>query len=195
MLRAAPIRWALMRLSVLSILLGLGMAVPQVYGLLRPAAFAAAARKFPRNLPAGIALMLLGTVWFLWNVWREPIADFAAAKPYLMLGFAAVGIGACIFVQDFLAVRGLAVVMLLLAKLMVDTGRPHLGETPWVLLIQTWAYVLVLGGMWFTISPWRLRDLLHWATANERRVRIGSAIRLAFALLVITLGLTEFRAM
>lgn len=195
MLRAAPIRWALMRLSVLSILLGLGMAVPQVYGLLRPAAFAAAARKFPRNLPAGIALMLLGTVWFLWNVWREPIADFAAAKPYLMLGFAAVGIGACIFVQDFLAVRGLAVVMLLLAKLMVDTGRPHLGETPWVLLIQTWAYVLVLGGMWFTVSPWRLRDLLHWATANERRVRIGSAIRLAFALLVITLGLTEFRAM
>lgn len=184
-----------MKLSVLSILLGLGMAVPQIYGLLRPAAFAAAARKFPRNLPAGIALMTLGTVWFLWNVWREPIADFATAKPYLMLGFAGVGIGACVFVQDFLAVRGLAVVMLLLAKLMVDTGRPHLGETPWVLLIQTWAYVLVVAGMWFTISPWRLRDLLNWATATERRVRIGSAIRLAFALLVVALGLTAFRAM
>ncbi|MCX8090306.1 MAG: hypothetical protein N3I86_05135 [Verrucomicrobiae bacterium] len=184
-----------MSLSLLSILLGLGMAVPQIYGLLRPAAFAAAVRKFPRNLPVGIALMLLGTVWFLWNVWQEPIADFAAAKPYLMFGFAAVGIGACIFVQDFLAVRGLAVLMLLLAKLMVDTGRPHLGETPWVLVIQTWAYVLVIGGMWFTISPWRLRDLLHWATATERRVRIGSALRLGFALLVVTLGLTAFRGM
>lgn len=184
-----------MRLSVLSILLGLGVALPQIYGLLRPAAFAATARRFPRNRTAGIALMTLGTLWFLWNVWREPIADFAAAKPYLMLGFAAVGFGACVFVQDFLAVRGLAVVMLLLAKLMVDTGRPHLGETPWVLLIQIWAYVLVLAGMWFTISPWRLRDLLHWATATERRVRIGSAIRLAFALLVIGLGLTAFRSM
>lgn len=184
-----------MRLSVLSVLLGLGMAVPQVLGLWRPAAFAEAVRKFPRNLPAGVALMSLGTVWFLWNVWREPIADFAAAKPYLMLGFAAVGIGACVFVQDFLAVRGLAVVMLLLAKLMVDTGRPHLGETPWVLVIQTWAYVLVIGGMWFTISPWRLRDWLHWATATEQRVRIGSAIRLAFGLLVLTLGLTVFRTM
>jgi hypothetical protein len=49
--------------------------------------------------------------------------------------------------------------------------------------------------MWFTISPWRLRDLLNWATATERRVRIGSAIRLAFALLVVALGLTAFRAM
>ena len=53
-----------MKLSILSILLGLGMSVPQVYGLTRPAQFAAAARKFPRNLPAGIFLMLLGTGGF-----------------------------------------------------------------------------------------------------------------------------------
>jgi len=38
------------------------------------------------------------------------------------------GILSCVFVRDFLAVRGLAVVMLLLGKLMVDTGRPHLGR-------------------------------------------------------------------
>jgi hypothetical protein len=82
--------------------------------------------------------------------------------------------------------------LLLLAKLMVDTGRPHLTETAWVLVIQTWAYVLVIAGMWFTVSPWRLRDLLDWATANEQRVRIGSAIRLAFGLSVALLGFTKF---
>jgi hypothetical protein len=137
----------------------------------------------------------LGTVWFLWLVNQEPIADFAAFKPHMLVAFAAIGVATCIFVQDFLAVRGLAVVLLLLAKLMVDTGRPHLGETPWVLLIQAWAYVLVVAGIWFTVSPWRLRDLLNWATANEERVKIGSTIRLAFALLVVVLGLTAFRAM
>jgi uncharacterized protein YacL len=106
-----------------------------------------------------------------------------------------VGILACIFVQDFLAVRGLAVVMLLLAKLMVDTGRPHLGTTPWVLVIQIWAYLLVVAGMWFTVTPWKLRDILNWATATEERIRIGSAIRLAFAAFVVILGLTAFRGM
>jgi hypothetical protein len=171
------------------------MAAPQVYGLMKPGEFAAAARKFPRSLPVGYFLMVLGTLWFLWNVQQETLADFAAYKNYMMLGFAAVGLGTCIFVQDFLAVRGLAIVLLLLGKLMVDTGRPHLGETPWVLVIQTWAYVLVVAGMWFTISPWRLRDLLNWATANEKRVKIGSSIRLAFALFVVVLGLTAFRAM
>lgn len=184
-----------MKLSLLAVLMGLGLAVPQIYGLAKPQAFAAAVRKFPRNVPVGVVLMLLGTLWFLWNVKQEPVADFAAIKPHMMVFFAAIGLGACIFVQDFLAVRGLAVVFLLLGKLMVDTGRPHLGESPWVLLIQTWAYVLVVAGIWLTISPWRLRDFLNWATANERRIKVGSGIRLAFALLVVVLGLTAFRAM
>ena len=184
-----------MKLSLLSILLGAGVSVPQIYGLTKPAQFAAAARKLPRSLPMGYALMTLGTLWFLWNVNIEPVADFAAYKPAMMTGFAAVGFLACIFVRDFLAVRGLAVVLMLLAKLMLDTGRPHLGETPWVLVIQIWAYVLVVAGIWFTVTPWRLRDLLNWATATETRVRVGSAIRLAFALFVLILGLTAFRAM
>ncbi len=184
-----------MKLSVLSVLLGLGLGLPQFYGILKPAQFAATVRKFPRSLPCGVVLMLLGTAWFEWNVNQEPIADFAAFKPWLMALFAAVGVGACVFVQDFLAVRGLAVVFLLLAKLMVDTGRPWLRETHWVLVIQTWAYVLVVAGIWFTVSPWRLRDFLQWATATERRVRAGSYARLAFAVLVVVLGMTAFRAM
>ena len=184
-----------MSLSLLSILLGLGMAVPQVYGIARPQRFAAAVRKFPRNLPLGVALMLLGTAWFVWNVHNESVSDFAAFKPALMAGFVAVGVLSCIFIQDFLAVRGLAVVALLLAKLMVDTGRPHLDQTHWVWVIQAWAYVLIVAGLWFTVSPWRVRDLLNWGTATETRVRVGSTIRLAFAAFIVLLGLTAFRAM
>jgi len=184
-----------MRLSILAVLLGLVMSVPQVYGLAKPAQFAAAARRFPRNLPAGVFLMLLATAWFVWNVNIEPVADFAAYKPAMMIGFAGVGVLSCIYVQDFLAVRGLAVVMLLLAKLMVDTGRPHLGATPWVYVIQIWAYLLVVAGIWFTVAPWKMRDSLDWVTATENRIRVGSGIRLAFALFVVLLGVTAFRAM
>src|SRR5271154_5513915 len=129
-----------MKLSLLSILLGVGMSVPQVYALTKPAQFTAAARRLPRNLPVGVTFMLLGTAWFLWIVSQEPIADFSAYKPIMMIAFAAVGVLTCIFIQDFLAARGLAVLLLLLGKLMVDTGRPHLGESLFVLVIQTWAY-------------------------------------------------------
>jgi hypothetical protein len=184
-----------MKLSLLAILLGAGMGLPQVYGLVNPGGLAAAARKFPRSLPVGIVLMLLATAWFVWNFNNEPIADFSAFKPYMRDGFIAVGILACIFVQDFLAVRALAVLLLLLAKTMVDTGRPYLGESQWVLVIQVWAYLLVAAGIWFTVMPWRLRDFIVWATATEARTRFLCVIRLAFGLFIVYLGLTAFRAM
>ena len=184
-----------MKLSLLSILLGVGMGVPQVYGLARPAQLAAAARRLPRNVPVGVALMLLGTAWFLWIVNAEPIADFSAYKPMMMIAFAAVGLLTCVFIQDFLAARGLAVLLLLLGKLMLDTGRPHLGESAWVLVIQAWAYIWIVTGIWFTITPWKLRDLIEFATATEARTRLLSGVRLAFALFIVALGLTVFRQM
>src|SRR3974390_507237 len=123
-----------LKLSTLAIVLGLGMGLPQIYGIVNPGAFATAVRKFPRSTRWGYVLMGLGTVWFLWNLSQESISDFASYKNILLAAFAGVGLGACIFVQDFLAVRGLAIVMILLATLMVDTGRPELTVTPWVLV-------------------------------------------------------------
>ena len=84
--------------------------------------------------------------------------------------------------------------LLLLAKVMVDTGRAALTQTPWVLVIQYWAYVFVVLGIWFTVTPWRLRDLINWATDSAARVRILCLIRLGFAACIVDLGLTAFRS-
>src|SRR5438128_6433987 len=180
-------------LSTLAVVLGLALGLPQIYGIVKPTAFASAVRSFSRSITWGYTLMLLATGWFLWNLSQESISDFAAYKTPLMLFFAAVGVATCIFVQDFLAVRGLAVLLLLVAKLMVDTGRPALTATHWVLVFQTWAYVLVVAGIWFTISPWRLRDFLEWGTANEKRIKVGCGVRLAFGIFIAALGLTVFK--
>ena len=180
-----------MKLSLLAVILGAFVSLLNGYALLKPANFAAAVRRFPRSVPIGCALMLIATIWFVWNVQRESIADFESLKPALCLLFIVVGLGTCIFVKDFLGARGLAVMLLLVAKLMVDTARWH--ESVWRLVIIIWAYILVALGMWFTISPWRLRDLLNWQVATEQRLKIGSAIRLAFGLFVLVLGITVLK--
>jgi len=178
------------KLSTLSIGLGLFMTAVNLFGLLKPSEFKNAVRKLPRSVPLGYVFMLSATAWFMWNVKSESLSDFESLKPYLFTLFIAVGVGSCFFVQDFLAVRGLAVLMLLLGKLMVDTERWV--ETDWRWVIAVWAYLLVLAGMWFTVSPWRLRDLLYWATANEKRIRFGSALRFAFGVFVAFLGFKVF---
>jgi hypothetical protein len=180
-----------MTFSLLALVIGLAFALPQVFGLLKPVEFAAALRRFPRSDLWGFILMPLGTVWFLWSLHTDNISDFAAFKPALFIGFAVVGFGTCIFVRDFLAVRGLAVVVLLVAKLVLDQGRWV--NTSWRLVLVVWAYLWVLAAVWFTVSPWRFRDLIAFATATPRRVRVGSAARLAFGLLVAFLALTVFR--
>jgi hypothetical protein len=178
------------KLSTLSICLGLAFAALNLFGLLFPVQFAAGARKFPRSIPIGYVLTLAGTAWFIWNVNHESLADFEPLKPYLFVLFIGVGVGTCMFVQDFLAVRGLSILFLLLGKLMVDTQRWAASE--WRLVIAVWAYVMVLGGIWFTVSPWRLRDLVYWATANETRIRLTSGLRMTFGILVAALGFTVF---
>ena len=181
-----------MKLSTIAILMGSLVALINFFGVIKPTEFGVALRKFPRSTGIGYFLILLGTGWFVWNLKQESISDFEKLKPILYALFIAVGVGTCIFVKDFLAVRGLAVVLLLAAKLMVDAGRPRLGDTPWVLVIQCWAYFLVIVGIWFTISPWRMRDLLNWGTATEKRIRVGSGLRMAFGLFVAILGLKVF---
>jgi hypothetical protein len=178
------------KLSTLSIALGLCMAAINLFGLLQPESFKNAVRKLPRSLPLGFLFMLGGTAWFMWNVSRESLSDFESIKPFLFLLFLGVGVGSCFFVQDFLAARGLAVLMLLLGKLMVDAERWAASE--WRLVIAVWAYGLVIAGIWWTVSPWRLRDLLYWATATEGRIRLGSAVRCAFGIFVAVLGFTVF---
>ncbi len=181
-----------LKLSILAVVLGLGYGLPQIYAFANPKGCAGALRQFPRSLPWGYALMLLATVWFLYNVSLESIADFAAYKKHMMVAFGTIGVGACVFVKDFLAVRGLAVVLLLLAKLMLDTGRPHLGESPWILVNQSVAYVLVIVGIWLTISPWRLRDWIDWNTADDQRLKVGASVRLACGLSFAALGWLVF---
>ena len=51
---------------------------------------------------------------------------------------------------------------------------------------------MVVAGIWFTVSPWRLRDMLNWDTANEQRIKLSCGLRLAFGLFVAVLGAVKF---
>ena len=178
------------KLSILAICMGLFVALVNLAGLLAPEKVSAFARKFPRNTSIGYALMVIGTLWFIYYVNLESLADFEPMKKYLRLLFIAIAAGTCVFVKDFLAVRGLAVLMLLFGKLIVDSARWV--ETDWRLVMVVWAYLMIVAGMWLTVSPWRMRDLIEYSTATPQRTRALSAVRFAFGVFVALLGVVVF---
>lgn len=181
-----------MSLANLSLLLGLGIAVPQIWQLSKPEAWRKWSADFPRSKPLGYLLVGIATAWFVWNVKNETLADFSKYKPYLLAGFGAIGVLTCVYVSDFLAARGLALTLMLLAKFMVDTARWH--DSDWRWIVSGLAYVWVFFGIWLTISPWRLRDFIAWHNRSDSRIRAFAASRLAVALVLVVLGLTAFRA-
>jgi len=180
-----------MTLSTLAIIIGVVFSIPQIYALANPKGFAAGARQFPRNETVGFVLMGIGTLWFLNNLNHEAIADFAAYKKLMLGGFGLLGLLTCIFVRDYLAVRGLAVCLLLSAWVTLNYTR--WAQSEWRLVLVIWAYFWILAGMWFTVNPWKLRDYINWMTASEKRIRVSSAIRLCLGVIVIVLGATAFR--
>lgn len=177
--------------STISIVIGLVYGLINVYALVGPDAFRKTALAVPRSLPVGYVFMLISTAWFLYNVNAEQIADFANYKKLMLGGFGILGIGSCFYLKDYLASRGFAVFLLLLAKLVCDSGR-------WVdsslrLLLITWAYVWVIVGMWWTVSPYRMRDWIEWNVNDPGRLRILSGLRAAFGFALVGLGVTVFR--
>ena len=119
------------------------------------------------------------------------MADFEKYRTAFNVFILATGIGSCLYLKDYLAVRGAAVLMLLIAKLIVDTARFH--ESEWRLVLITVAYLMVIGGMWFTVSPWRMRDLFAWGIADEKRFKILCGFRIVFGILLLMLGIFEFK--
>ncbi|HRI13428.1 MAG TPA: hypothetical protein PLX89_10505 [Verrucomicrobiota bacterium] len=180
-----------MNLSQLCLLLGAGMVATHLLALLKPGAVSAWLQTFPRQIPLGVVLMLLGTAWFEWNLWHETLQDIAPWKNLMLVGFAAVGVGCCLFVKDYLAVRGFCVVLLMTAWWMCEQARWN--ESPWRNAITGWAYLWVFFAMWWSLAPWRLRDGIAWLTRVPGRLRLAAAAGVAWGVFVVGLGLKVFR--
>ena len=180
-----------MKLSQLSLIFGLGLVLSHGAALAQPGRAMQWLRRFPRNVPVGVFLMLLGTVWFEWNLMNETLSDIAPYKNILLIFFPVVGVACCFFATDYLAVRGLTVVLLLMAYVSCETARWH--PSLWRDAITGRAYVWVMSALWLSVQPWRLRDWLNWLTASEGRFKAAACFGIAWGLFVTALGLTVLR--
>ena len=182
----------------LSVFLGLFFMAISSYAIIRPDDFAQSLKLFPRANAPGYIFMLAATFWFLWNIKTENMADYKDIKHWFYIGFGVVGIGSCFYLRDFLAVRGVAVFMLLVAKLILDTQRVYMFSTPsgdateWRLVFAILGYAIVVVAMWMVISPWRMRDIINWGVSVRLRIYVKGVFWLLFGFLLLILGLKVF---
>lgn len=178
-----------MSLTVATLIPGLLLLALGVPLLLNHSGFAAALKAFPRSTAAAYIFFGVGAAWFLYAMWNLSPADEIIPRKYLFGGFLVVAVLSFKCVPDFLAVRGLAAVILMGSMPLLDAAYMQY-DKPQRLLMVTAVYLAISAAIWLGAQPWRLRDFLGWLLAQPGRVRAIGGTAAGYGLLLAIIAFT-----
>jgi len=141
------------------------------------------AKALPRSSRAARLFFGAGAAWFLWRLSSLGEADlifFSRPLP-VMIGFGVLAVLSFLYTPDFLAVRGLCIIMLLVAEPLLHAAFMEY-EHPQRLLMVTAVYLGLALAIYLGAAPYRLRDFLEWLFRTPGRVRWIGATLLAYGL-------------
>lgn len=146
-------------------------------------------KAFPRSTPAAIVLFGGGAVWFLYKVWHLPESDFGQYRTILAIAFGAIAVLSFKYVPDFLAVRGLAVLILLGASPLLDAAFMHYDQ-PQRLFMVSLVYLFIGLAIYLGASPYRMRDFFEWLFRTPGRSRVLGGVFAGYGLLLLITAFT-----
>jgi len=176
------------RLAITSTLLGSAIIAGRLPGVIAPDKFAAEARKFPRSVLWGRILMGICAVWAgIVLYFFAAVDDFAWLKPFIVIGIPLAYWLVIQYADQFLAIRGLAALMLLIAKVVLNAA--DLSDSASRLVVTVLAYIQVCAAVWMASSPHQVRDWIAFMTANATRCRFACSVGAAVGVSLVLLGL------
>lgn len=146
-------------------------------------------KAFPRSSSAAVVFFGAGALWFLKEVWHLSPADFGEYRTFLAIGFAAVALLSFKYVPDFLAVRGLAVLVLMGAMPLLGAAYMHY-EHPQRLFMVSAVYIAIALAIYLGASPFRMRDFLEWLFQRPARGRVLGGVLAGYGLLLAIVAFT-----
>jgi hypothetical protein len=165
-----------------------------LFMLLKPSEAQGFLKKFPRNQLMGQILLGVGLAWFWLLVAPDgmgklsalamELGEFDKAKPLLRLLVPVSLVLVAMSVRDFLAVRALGLVGLMVASPLLEAA--FLEDPGSRLLVPIYAYALLTASMFWVGMPYLFRDAVTWATANSQRWTALNLAGLGYG--VVTLG-------
>ena len=157
-----------MGLFQVTILLGIVMVITGTLFLVNRSSLNKAIIQFPRSRKMAILLMSIGTVWFIVrHILNLSEADFGDYKMLIIAIVIFVFLSSFIFTKDFLAVRGLSIIVLLFAREALDAA--YLQEQVARLYLVSITYILIIMALYFGAWPYRMRDFNDWLFKNSNR--------------------------
>lgn len=176
-------------LSIAALLTGLFAAAAGTSALAAPAAVRAGLAAFPRSIRPGRILAAVDLIWAAYELSRMHLGMFDAWKVHLYW-MTPLAIYLCInYLDELLSPRALGGFLLLLAGPVLDAARWH--PSPWRLVVTSLAYLWILAGLLFLLSPWWFRRIARLAE-TDHAVQFGGAVKLLAGLGLIALAVLVY---
>jgi len=178
-----------MSLTVATLLPGLLLLVLGVPLLVGHSGYTVALKAFPRSTTAAYVCFGGGAAWFLYAIWHLSPADFGDYRTLLFCAFAAIAVLSFKCVPDFLAVRGVCVLVLMAAMPLLDAAYMEY-DRPQRLFMVTLVYLAISAAIWLGEQPGRLRDFIQCIFARPGRARLIGGVAAGYGLLLAGVAFT-----
>lgn len=173
-------------LSQVSIFLGLLLAAIYIFALWKFDKCKAWFTKAHRNYKLGLITFIGAIAWTVWLLSVMDLMEYTPQRHLFMVIVMILGILVIRYLPDYLFVRALGILLLLGANVLLDAA--FLRNEPSKLVITITAYLMVIKGMFFVGAPYLFRDSVAWMYEKPRLAKIAYGIGLAFAILLLALG-------
>jgi hypothetical protein len=178
-----------MSLLLATLLPGLLLIALGVPLLLNHSFFVSTLKAMPRSKRAAYAFFGAGAVCFLYNVWHLSPADFGDYRKPLFAAFAVIAVLAFKCVPDFLAVRGLCVLILVGAAPLLSAAYMEYDHQQRLLMVSL-VYLGIALAIWVGAQPWRLRDFFAWLFMQPGRTRALGGLLTAYGVMLAIVAFT-----
>jgi len=189
-------------LFTVGLILGVWLLGSHALMLAKPAMVQGFLKKFPRDPVMGQILLGIGLAWF-WlliapdgfgklSALAMDLGEFNGAKPVLRILVPVSLVLVAMSVRDFLAVRALGMVGLMVASPLLEAA--FLKDPSSRLLVPIYAYALLTVSLFWVGMPYLFRDAVTWATADQKRWTMLALAGLGYGVATLVCALAFWRA-
>lgn len=171
-------------LKATGILVGLALLIGHVIALVKKEQVQAFLKAFPRNYKWGVILLSIDFVWGMMCMNFMDMGEFYHLRKWFLMLIPVSFVLVLIYVKEFLAVRALGALMLLVSGVVLTAAflQPQLSR----LLLPVLAYgAWIIPGMYFVGMPFLMRDAVGWVTAKEERWKLASISGVAYGAVLL----------
>ena len=171
-------------LQVVGILLGLYLISSHAIALYKEQKVIDLLKDFPRNKPIGVVLIIICCIWAFWLVNKVDLGEFQKWEVPISWGIVIGCAAFIIWVDEFLAVRALGILLLLLVCPILDVA--FLKEPVSRLLLSTICYIWIFFSFFWIGMPYLMRDHIDFVTRSRFRWKCLSGAGIVYGVLVLT---------